>query len=545
MDNLVEINIHGSIIFTLDYTGSKFCISTDSNFLESRYFVDLPKEGGFEDKDILFNIRKLIDGCNLLPAKKVGINVISNFGFSLRGRDWKVFSMILESIKHHAYAVEELSIASASVRRSNLIPFLKECKALRNLAISHCFIDKSIKLGEELLPIIPNVKILHLQETPELKSDSKVIQVLQQFSRVSPLQRISITPFFNPVTRDEVEFFLKCGTTVNFSIFPQSNFWCEQDSLETLPITVIQDTLDAYFFFKIFLKQFFFVPVILLSHFFYPLVAQYHHFFAAIIIMLMILPFEDLLPVSLRPPICSSYYRYNTFVEIFAKKINKETEPMWHKFWFIPFMIFFIFSILSLICSIFYSFLFTFTLYWFFAVLGLGIYIVHFNFMNYRALRMSSDSESSDEKTPPPKSKKRQESDEDYEAKNKKKSDSDDDYEEKKSKKSAKRKRKASSSEESSEEEKPAKKSKAQKKGKKNDDEGSDDLPEPGAIPVGNKRFVTVSEFRGRHFLNIREYYEKGGKLLPTKKGITFNKNEFESFAKAFPKIQELVAEKL
>lgn len=105
----MEINIHGSIIFTLDYTGSRFYISTDSNFAESSYFVDLPRDRGSEDKDVLFNIRKLIDGCNLLPAKKVKINVISKPGYSLRGANWKVVSMLLESIKHHTYAVEEVN----------------------------------------------------------------------------------------------------------------------------------------------------------------------------------------------------------------------------------------------------------------------------------------------------------------------------------------------------------------------------------------------------------------------------------------------------
>lgn len=275
----------------------------------------------------------------------------------------------------------QLSIVSASIPKSNFISFLKECKALRSLTISHCFVDKSIKLGTELLPIIPDIKVLNLQETPELKSDSTTIQVLQRFSRVSPLQTISISPFFHPVTRNEMEFFLKCGTTVNFSIFPQSNFWCESDSLENLPISVVHDTLDAYFFFKIFLKQFFFVPVILFSRFFYIFVAQYHHFFAATIIMMMILPFEDLLPLNFRFPVSSTYYRYNTFIEIFFKKMSSETEPIWHKFWFIPFVIFFVFSIFFLIFSIFYPLLYTFTFYWLFTILCVGTYIVHFNYM--------------------------------------------------------------------------------------------------------------------------------------------------------------------
>ena len=33
-------------------------------------------------------------------------------------------------------------------------------------------------------------------------------------------------------------------------------------------------------------------------------------------------------------------------------------------------------------------------------------------------------------------------------------------------------------------------------------------------------RFVSVSEFRGKKYVNIREFYEKNGQLLPGKKGM-------------------------
>jgi hypothetical protein len=39
-----------------------------------------------------------------------------------------------------------------------------------------------------------------------------------------------------------------------------------------------------------------------------------------------------------------------------------------------------------------------------------------------------------------------------------------------------------------------------------------------GAPQISDKRRVTLSEFRGKAMISIREYYEKGGKQLPGKK---------------------------
>ncbi len=38
-------------------------------------------------------------------------------------------------------------------------------------------------------------------------------------------------------------------------------------------------------------------------------------------------------------------------------------------------------------------------------------------------------------------------------------------------------------------------------------------------LPLGNNRFVNISEFKGKYLINIREYYETNGKLNPGKKG--------------------------
>ena len=41
-------------------------------------------------------------------------------------------------------------------------------------------------------------------------------------------------------------------------------------------------------------------------------------------------------------------------------------------------------------------------------------------------------------------------------------------------------------------------------------------------LKLGKLRFVNVSEFKGKPYVNIREYYESNGKTLPGKKGKYF-----------------------
>ncbi|MBN1648290.1 MAG: transcriptional coactivator p15/PC4 family protein [Spirochaetales bacterium] len=46
--------------------------------------------------------------------------------------------------------------------------------------------------------------------------------------------------------------------------------------------------------------------------------------------------------------------------------------------------------------------------------------------------------------------------------------------------------------------------------------------------------FITVSEFRGQKYLNIRKYYEDNGTWHPTKKGITIRKDQFSEILSVF-----------
>ncbi len=42
-----------------------------------------------------------------------------------------------------------------------------------------------------------------------------------------------------------------------------------------------------------------------------------------------------------------------------------------------------------------------------------------------------------------------------------------------------------------------------------------------------------MSEFKGKHYVNVREMYEKDGKLLPTPKGLSMNEQAWSALADA------------
>merc|ERR1719164_203820 len=99
----------------------------------------------------------------------------------------------------------------------------------------------------------------------------------------------------------------------------------------------------------------------------------------------------------------------------------------------------------------------------------------------------------------------------------------------------------------SAKDEKPSKKSKnedVESNGTSEDNDShfspSEDDDYEGPYPEGDhtllkhlsgKKFVTVSPFNGKMLVGIREYYEKDGKMLPGRKGISLTLDQWEKLA--------------
>lgn len=62
---------------------------------------------------------------------------------------------------------------------------------------------------------------------------------------------------------------------------------------------------------------------------------------------------------------------------------------------------------------------------------------------------------------------------------------------------------------------------------------------------LSKTRKVSVTNFKGANYVNIREYYEdkNSGELKPTKKGIMLNLKQWKDFAGFVDEINEAVAE--
>ncbi|EED21770.1 RNA polymerase II transcriptional coactivator, putative [Talaromyces stipitatus ATCC 10500] len=61
---------------------------------------------------------------------------------------------------------------------------------------------------------------------------------------------------------------------------------------------------------------------------------------------------------------------------------------------------------------------------------------------------------------------------------------------------------------------------------------------------ISSHRRVTISEFRGKSMVNIREYYEKDGQELPGKKGISLPIEQFSALVSHLPEIEQVLSAK-
>jgi len=85
----------------------------------------------------------------------------------------------------------------------------------------------------------------------------------------------------------------------------------------------------------------------------------------------------------------------------------------------------------------------------------------------------------------------------------------------------------------------PAKTSKKQKTNSTFDEPTADDR----GIEIGNNRFVSVKCFKGKTYLDIREFFNspKDCRLMPGKKGVTLKREQWNAFRDAFFDIDEKI----
>ncbi|XP_033750065.1 activated RNA polymerase II transcriptional coactivator p15-like [Pecten maximus] len=104
-----------------------------------------------------------------------------------------------------------------------------------------------------------------------------------------------------------------------------------------------------------------------------------------------------------------------------------------------------------------------------------------------------------------------------------------------------------SSSESDSDEPKPKKKKKQEPvESKKEKSEASSKKATKGAngeqmFQLSKMRFVSVSEFRGKVLVGIREYYEADGDLRPGKKGISLTLEQWNNLKEQMEEIDQAV----
>ncbi|KAL9104692.1 MAG: hypothetical protein Q9163_000370 [Psora crenata] len=95
----------------------------------------------------------------------------------------------------------------------------------------------------------------------------------------------------------------------------------------------------------------------------------------------------------------------------------------------------------------------------------------------------------------------------------------------------------------------PPPKSKKLKAERKRKVEGDDDLAKKGedgntVWEISKNRRVGISEFKGKVMVDIREYYEKDGEMLPGKKGISLPVDQYNAFMTFLPELESALLAK-
>lgn len=85
----------------------------------------------------------------------------------------------------------------------------------------------------------------------------------------------------------------------------------------------------------------------------------------------------------------------------------------------------------------------------------------------------------------------------------------------------------------------PIKKSKETSGGDKRKSKGDDEQTNHWVLE--KQRQVRINEFRGRKLIDIREYYEKNGEMLPGKKGISLSIEQWKKLLKVADEINKAI----
>nr|GMD96562.1 RNA polymerase II transcriptional coactivator KELP [Ipomoea batatas] len=83
-----------------------------------------------------------------------------------------------------------------------------------------------------------------------------------------------------------------------------------------------------------------------------------------------------------------------------------------------------------------------------------------------------------------------------------------------------------------------------EKKPRHGDDGSTKEYDDDGDLIIcrlNKKRRVTITNFRGKNLVSLREYYWKDGKELPTSKGISLTAEQWASFMKNLPAIDKAI----